>query len=143
MGSATTPAWEPRLTLTSTVRSKSASGDVLGRVGGAEARVVHQDVEPAEPADGGVDRRADLVQVADVHREAQHAAAHALDLVGEVGAGRRSRSPRATSAPACASASAIALPSPRAAPVTSAVRPSRSKRGKSFTTAALLSTSEA
>jgi hypothetical protein len=46
-------------------------GDVLGRVGRAETRVVHQDVEPAEPAHGGVDRRADPVQVADVHRQAR------------------------------------------------------------------------
>src|SRR5229473_2156602 len=44
----------------------------------------------------------------------------------------RERSPRATSAPAWASACEIALPKPRAAPVTRAVFPCRSNRGKSF-----------
>jgi hypothetical protein len=46
------------------------------------------------PPTGGGDRRADLVQVADVHRQAQRAAAHALDLVGEVGAACRVAQPQ-------------------------------------------------
>ena len=45
------------------------------------------------------------------------------------GALEASRRPSTTSAPACASASAIASPRPRAAPVTRATRPLRSKLG--------------
>src|ERR1043165_8658491 len=43
-----------------------------------------------------------------------------------------SRNPNAISAPACARASEIARPRPRAAPVTRAALPCRSNRGKSF-----------
>jgi hypothetical protein len=82
------------LTLTSTVRSKSASvTSSAGLAGPRPALFTRMSSRPSWPT-GGVDRRADLVQVADVHRQAQRPAAHALDPLGEVGAACRVAEPQ-------------------------------------------------
>ena len=86
-----------------------------------------------KPATASSTARVDLIEVGDVHLQRQRAPPHRLDLRDQVAAGARtSRRPSATSAPAWASASEIARPRPRAAPVTSATWPSRLKLGKSL-----------
>ena len=105
--------------------------DVLGRVLGPRPALFTS--TSSRPNEETVSSTAELhlLEVRHVHRDAERAAAHRRDLVGQVLRGLGSRSPSATSAPALASASEIARPRPRAAPVTRATWPFRSNRGKS------------
>ncbi len=116
---------------TARVRSKSSSSDVLGGVLRSEPGVVDQDVDPLEPRR----RRRRPLPRSGQGRSRPSAIDSARRPIPSICSARSpavvtSRSPRTTSAPAFASASEIARPRPRAAPVTMATWPPRSNRGK-------------
>ena len=106
-----------------TWRNCSGVSRVAG-VGGADAGVVDQDVDPAELRHRGVDERlAVLGQATSVRTAiARRPAASTACCVSASRSARRA--PSTTSAPASASVRAKTAPSPDDAPVTIATRPS-------------------
>ena len=97
-----------------------------------DAGVVDQHVDAAEVAVDVLDQRVELVPVPDVagvrQRRGRPSARSAAATSSQASALRLATT---TSAPACAKPRAIARPSPRVPPVTTATRPERSKRSRS------------
>ena len=106
----------------------------VSRVAGtavADARVVDEDVDPAELAHRGVDERLAGGGVGHVGLHGERAAPGAPPRAPGCRPRRSTRrAPSATSAPASASAVAIGTPMPDEAPVTMATRPSSRKRSR-------------
>src|SRR5438552_2768267 len=113
-------------------RIKVLLADVFRQILGSNPGVVHQDVEPSEPGRSFIHRAENLLHVG--ISICNGSACLAMPSISRTSSppDAASRNPSATSAPACARASEIARPSPRAAPVTSATCPCKSNRGKSF-----------
>ena len=89
--------------------------------------VVHDDVDAAEPVDGGVDQRLQPVEVAHVRGHPERLAAQSSVRWASVSAHASAlRLATTTLAPAATKPSAMARPIPRVPPVTIATRPVRS-----------------